>query len=164
VPTAGVNAQTASITGFRLSLAGPKPGSIGLNDGHKYCDVITRHRNARSNGIRARMKDQVHIRNAEAAHLARALARQTGKTISEVALEALRQYGPVPRKPLADDNWRNGCGCCKKIASRAGASPNYQSGLSMIRSRACPNDRGSMGDLFSAAKPCGIRPGLRRPP
>jgi hypothetical protein len=42
------------------------------------------------------MKDHVHIRNAEAAHLARALARQTGKTISEVVLEALRQYRPVP--------------------------------------------------------------------
>ena len=40
------------------------------------------------------MKDQVHIRNAEAAHLARALARQTGRTISEVVLEALRQYRP----------------------------------------------------------------------
>ena len=42
------------------------------------------------------MKDQVHIRNAEAAHLARALARQTGKTMSEVVLEALRQYRPSP--------------------------------------------------------------------
>jgi hypothetical protein len=41
------------------------------------------------------MKDQVHIRNAEAANLARALARQTGKTISEVVLEALRQYRPA---------------------------------------------------------------------
>lgn len=40
------------------------------------------------------MKDQVHIRNPEAAHLARALARQTGKTISDVVLEALRQYRP----------------------------------------------------------------------
>ena len=40
------------------------------------------------------MKDQVHIRNAEAAQLARALARQSGKTISEVVLEALRQYRP----------------------------------------------------------------------
>jgi hypothetical protein len=28
------------------------------------------------------VRDQVHIRNAEAAHLARRLARQTGKTIS----------------------------------------------------------------------------------
>jgi hypothetical protein len=43
------------------------------------------------------MKDQVHIRNAEAAHLARALARQTGRTISEVVLEALRQYQPRRR-------------------------------------------------------------------
>ena len=42
------------------------------------------------------MKDQVHIRNAEAAELARALARQTGKTISAVVLDALRQYRPVP--------------------------------------------------------------------
>ena len=43
------------------------------------------------------MKDQVHIRNAEAAQLARALARQTGRTISEVVLDALRQYRPSPR-------------------------------------------------------------------
>lgn len=42
------------------------------------------------------MKDQVHIRNAEAAHLARTLARQTGKTISEIILDALRQYRPIP--------------------------------------------------------------------
>lgn len=45
------------------------------------------------------MKDQVHIRNAEAAHLARALARQTGKTISEIVLDALRQYRPGRRTP-----------------------------------------------------------------
>ena len=45
------------------------------------------------------MKDQVHIRNAEAAHLARTLARQTGKTMSEVVLEALRQYHPVRPAP-----------------------------------------------------------------
>lgn len=38
------------------------------------------------------MRDQVHIRNAEAAQLARALARQAGKTISEIVLDALRQY------------------------------------------------------------------------
>jgi hypothetical protein len=43
------------------------------------------------------MKDQVHIRNAEAAHLARSLARQTGRTISEVVLDALRQYRPAGR-------------------------------------------------------------------
>jgi hypothetical protein len=43
---------------------------------------------------RVAVKDQVHIRNAEAAHLARALARQTGKTISEIVLDALRQYRP----------------------------------------------------------------------
>lgn len=41
------------------------------------------------------MKDQVHIRNAEAAQLARSLARQTGRTISDVVLEALRQYRPA---------------------------------------------------------------------
>jgi hypothetical protein len=41
------------------------------------------------------VKDQIHIRNAEAAHLARTLARQTNRTISEVVLEALRQYQPV---------------------------------------------------------------------
>ncbi|HJU18904.1 MAG TPA: type II toxin-antitoxin system VapB family antitoxin [Stellaceae bacterium] len=45
------------------------------------------------------VKDQVHIRNAEAAQLARALARQTGKTISEVVLAALRQYRPQPHPP-----------------------------------------------------------------
>jgi hypothetical protein len=43
------------------------------------------------------MKDQVHIRNAEAVQLARALARETGKTISEVVLEALRHYRPRRR-------------------------------------------------------------------
>jgi len=55
------------------------------------------------------MKDQVHIRNAEAAHLARALAQQTGRTISEVVLEALRQYRPGRRRPAARqrvENWR----------------------------------------------------------
>ena len=41
------------------------------------------------------MKDQVHIRNAEAAQLARTLARQSGKTISEIVLDALRQYRPA---------------------------------------------------------------------
>lgn len=55
------------------------------------------------------MKDQVHIRNAEAAHLARTLARQTGQTISHVVLDALRQYRPrkqpaAPRKRLGQ--WR----------------------------------------------------------
>jgi hypothetical protein len=45
------------------------------------------------------VKDQVHIRNAEAAQLARALARQTGKTIGEVVLDALRQYRPAPKAP-----------------------------------------------------------------
>lgn len=45
------------------------------------------------------MKDQVHIRNTEAAQLARALARQTGKTISEVVLDALRQYRAAQDQP-----------------------------------------------------------------
>ena len=54
------------------------------------------------------MKDQVHIRNAEAAQLVRMLARQTGKTISEIALDALRQYrpgrrGPAPRRRV--EHW-----------------------------------------------------------
>jgi hypothetical protein len=43
------------------------------------------------------MKDRLHIRNAEAANRARALARQSGRTISEVVLEALRQYRPGRR-------------------------------------------------------------------
>jgi len=51
----------------------------------------------RACGTRVPMKDQVHIRNAEAAHLARALARQTGKTMNEVVLDALRQYRPGGR-------------------------------------------------------------------
>lgn len=46
------------------------------------------------------MKDQVHIRNAEAAQLARALARQTGKTIKDVVLDALRQYRPRRSAPV----------------------------------------------------------------
>jgi hypothetical protein len=55
------------------------------------------------------MKDQVHIRNAEAAQLARALARQTGSTISDVVLEALRNYRPRRRAPANGKNvgrWR----------------------------------------------------------
>jgi hypothetical protein len=55
------------------------------------------------------VKDQVHIRNAEAAHLARTLARQTGKTISEVVLDALRQYRPRRQKPVPRrrvEHWR----------------------------------------------------------
>jgi hypothetical protein len=43
------------------------------------------------------MGDRLYIRNAEAARLARALARQTGKTLGEVVLEALRQYRPGVR-------------------------------------------------------------------
>ena len=38
------------------------------------------------------MTDQIHIRNTEAAQLARLMARQSGKTTSEVVLDALRQY------------------------------------------------------------------------
>jgi hypothetical protein len=55
------------------------------------------------------MKDQVHIRNAEAAHLARTLARQTGKTISDIVLDALRQYRPGgrhPAPPARIKHWR----------------------------------------------------------
>jgi len=55
------------------------------------------------------MKDQVHIRNAEAAHLARTFARQTGRTISDVVLEALRQYRPRRRPPVPHkrvERWR----------------------------------------------------------
>ena len=55
------------------------------------------------------MKNQVHIRNAEAAQLARTLARQTGKTISEVVLDALRQYRPRRQRPASQDpvaRWR----------------------------------------------------------
>lgn len=55
------------------------------------------------------MKDQVHIRNVEAANLARALARQTGMTISDVLLEALRQYRPARRMPASGrrlKHWR----------------------------------------------------------
>jgi hypothetical protein len=48
------------------------------------------------------MKDQVHIRNAEAAHLARTLACQTGKTISDIVLDAVRQYRPRRREPAPD--------------------------------------------------------------
>jgi len=44
------------------------------------------------------VKDRVHIRNAEAAQLARSLARQTGKTINEIVLDALRQYRPTGRR------------------------------------------------------------------
>jgi hypothetical protein len=55
------------------------------------------------------VKDQVHIRNSEAAELARTLARQTGKTISEVVLDALRQYRPRRRAGAARrraEHWR----------------------------------------------------------
>jgi hypothetical protein len=55
------------------------------------------------------VKDQVHIRNAEAAQLARALARQTGKTISAVVLDALRRYRVAQSQPSSPDRiaqWR----------------------------------------------------------
>jgi hypothetical protein len=55
------------------------------------------------------VRDQVHIRNAEAAQLARALARQTGKTISEIVLDALRQYRPNRRETVPQEQvqaWR----------------------------------------------------------
>jgi hypothetical protein len=55
------------------------------------------------------VKDQVHIRNAEAAHLARTLARQTGRTISDVVLDALRQYRPrraAPARAATVKRWR----------------------------------------------------------
>jgi hypothetical protein len=53
------------------------------------------------------MKDQVHIRNAEAAQLARSLARQTGRTISDVVLEALRQYRPGRARPARRDRMKH---------------------------------------------------------
>jgi hypothetical protein len=55
------------------------------------------------------VKDQVHIRNAEAAQLARALARENGKTISDVVLDALRQYRSVRRRRMPQkeiEHWR----------------------------------------------------------
>jgi hypothetical protein len=38
------------------------------------------------------VRDRIHIRNAEVAHLARRLARHAGRTITDVVLDALRQY------------------------------------------------------------------------
>jgi hypothetical protein len=55
------------------------------------------------------VKDQVHIRNAEAAQLARAMARESGRTISDVVLDALRQYRIVRRKRIPQreiERWR----------------------------------------------------------
>jgi hypothetical protein len=55
------------------------------------------------------MADQIHIRNAEAAQLARLMARQSGKTISEVVLDALRRYrsgGADPPPPERIATWR----------------------------------------------------------
>jgi hypothetical protein len=45
------------------------------------------------------MRDRIHIRNAEAAHLARRLARHAGRTITAVVLDALRQYRPNHHRP-----------------------------------------------------------------
>jgi hypothetical protein len=59
--------------------------------------------------LRLAVKDQVHIRNAEAAQLARALARESGRTISDVVLDALRQYRGARRKSVPQkevDRWR----------------------------------------------------------
>jgi hypothetical protein len=50
-------------------------------------------------GRGAVVKDQVYIRNAEAAQLAHALARETGKTITEIVLDALRQYRSAQSQP-----------------------------------------------------------------
>ena len=54
------------------------------------------------------MQDQIHIRNAEAAQLARTLARQTGRTIGEVVLDALRHYRPdhPGKAPKEVEVWR----------------------------------------------------------
>ncbi|HEY5047073.1 MAG TPA: type II toxin-antitoxin system VapB family antitoxin [Rhizomicrobium sp.] len=55
------------------------------------------------------MKDQVYIRNAEAAHLARTLAKQTGTTINAVVPDALRQYRPRGGAPVRGrrlSHWR----------------------------------------------------------
>jgi hypothetical protein len=45
------------------------------------------------------MKDELHIRNAKSAQLARTVARRTGQTIDELVLEALRPYRPAGRQP-----------------------------------------------------------------
>ena len=58
---------------------------------------------------RTKVKDQVHIRNAEAAQLVRTLARQTGRTMTEVMLDALRQYRPAAKQapqPIRLARWR----------------------------------------------------------
>jgi len=68
------------------------------------------------------MKDLVHISSVEAAHLARALARQTGRTISEVVLEVLRQYRPGRRQVAPLSAPSAGGGFCARIA-RAMAEP-----------------------------------------
>ena len=55
------------------------------------------------------MKDRIYIRNAEAAQLARTLARQTGNTVTEIVLDALRHHRPSPGKISAREEaklWR----------------------------------------------------------
>lgn len=71
------------------------------------------------------MKDQVHIRNPEAAHLARALARQTGRTISEIVLDALRQYRPPDRdRPSGEiEHWRHLLRCDREQGFRRPETP-----------------------------------------
>jgi len=69
------------------------------------------------------LKDQVHIRNAEAAHLARALARQTGKTISAVLLDALRQYRPASRATAARGQVKRWRQLLRQDRNRGAAQP-----------------------------------------
>jgi hypothetical protein len=71
------------------------------------------------------MKDQVHIRNSEAAQLARTLARATGKPISQVILEALRNYQPrlsraSPKKQIT--RWQRLLSEDRKGLARPGTS------------------------------------------
>jgi hypothetical protein len=80
------------------------------------------------------MKDQVHIRNAEAAHLARALARQTGKTISEIILDALRQYRPA-----------------RSAGGRRSRVARWQRLLQEDRSRRLPEREFAIEDLYDKA-------------
>ena len=67
-------------------------------------------------GREAFVKDQVHIRNAEAAQLARALARQTGKTISEAVLDALGGIASLKVSPRRRIGSRSGARCCAATA------------------------------------------------
>jgi hypothetical protein len=57
------------------------------------------------------MTDQIHIRDGETVRLLRAMARQTGRSVTEVLREAVRAHAPAPRtttpvdarRLLADD-------------------------------------------------------------